>query len=79
MHDVLLGYLCVLISPKKDFILGKYLNTFLHSSYVQKYFEVNASVSSQRYTPSDSIIKNIMFTLFSIADLKLMGDFFLYR
>lgn len=63
-EDVVLGYHCALIMPKKDIpeedrIYGKYLNAFLHTKYAQKYFSNNATGSGQRYTLSKTAIENM--------------------
>ena len=34
--DVLLGYHCALITPDKTKLCGKYLNAFMHSTYIKK-------------------------------------------
>ena len=41
-EDVILGYHCALITPDETKLCGKYLNAFMHSAYIQKYFELNA-------------------------------------
>ena len=58
-EDVVLGYHTALITPHEDIILGKYLNAFLHSKYILKYFELNATGSGMRYTLSQDTINNI--------------------
>ena len=58
-EDVLLGYHCALITPNPAIVDGKYLNAFMHTRYIQKYFENNASGSGQRYTLSNDTIGNI--------------------
>ena len=57
--NVILGYHCALIIPNPDLVDGKYLNAFMHTRYIQKYFENNASGSGQRYTLSNDTIDNI--------------------
>jgi len=56
---VLLGYHCALITPNKNKLNGKYLNAFFHTKYVQKYFELNATGSGQRFTLSLDAIKDM--------------------
>lgn len=51
--NVLLGYHCALIRPKKD-IDGGYLNACLKSKMSRTYFSNQASGSGQRYTLSES-------------------------
>lgn len=56
IDDLVLGYHCARISPKKEVLSGKFLNAFLHTMFVRKFYELNASGSGQRYTLSlDSI------------------------
>ena len=56
--NVVLGYHCALITPNPTIVDGKYLNAFMHTQYIQKYFENNASGSGQRYTLSNDTISN---------------------
>jgi Restriction endonuclease S subunits len=71
--NVLLGYHCALITPYNDVLDGQYLNAFMHTSYIQKYFENNASGSGQRYTLSTDIIGNIPILLPSIEEQHKIG------
>lgn len=57
--NVVLGYHCALITLNPTIVDGKYLNAFMHTQYIQKYFENNASGSGQRYTLSNDTISNI--------------------
>ena len=61
--NVVLGYHCALITPNPTIVDGKYLNAFMHTQYIQKYFENNASGSGQRYTLSNDTISNIPILL----------------
>ncbi|WP_418787776.1 restriction endonuclease subunit S [Leyella stercorea] len=61
--NVVLGYHCALITPNPTIVDGKYLNAFMHTQYIQKYFENNASGSGQRYTLSNDTISNIQVLL----------------
>ena len=72
-EDVLLGYHCALITPNPAVVDGKYLNAFMHTRYIQKYFENNASGSGQRYTLSNDTISNIPVLLPSIEVQHLIG------
>ena len=72
--DVLLGYHCALITPNEDILDGKYLNAFMHTSYIQKYFENNASGSGQRYTLSNETIFQIPILLPSLRVQKAIGN-----
>ena len=71
--DVLLGYHCALITPNEKILDGKYLNAFMHTSYIQKYFENNASGSGQRYTLSNDTISNIPILLPSLEEQHKIG------
>lgn len=70
---VLLGYHCALITPNPAIVDGKYLNAFMHTRYIQKYFENNASGSGQRYTLSNDTISNIPVLLPSIEEQYTIG------
>ena len=72
-EDVLLGYHCALITPNPAIVDGKYLNAFMHTRYIQKYFENNASGSGQRYTLSNDTIGNIPVLLPSIEVQHTIG------
>ena len=73
LEDVLLGYHCALITPNPAIVDGKYLNAFMHTRYIQKYFENNASGSGQRYTLSNHTISNIPVLLPSIEEQHTIG------
>ena len=70
---VLLGYHCALITPNPAIVDGKYLNAFMHTRYIQKYVENNASGSGQRYTLSNDTISNIPVLLPSIEEQRTIG------
>ena len=72
-EDVLLGYHCALITPNPAVVDGKYQNAFMHTRYIQKYFENNASGSGQRYTLSNDTISNIPVLLPSIEEQHIIG------
>ena len=75
-NNVLLGYHCALITPDETKLCGKYLNAFMHSAYIQKYFELNATGSGMRYTLSLDTIGNMPLLLPSLAEQKRMGEIF---
>ena len=77
--DVVLGYHNALITPDERKLNGKYLNAFMHSSYIQKYFENNASGSGQRYTLSNDTVNSIPVLLPSIKDQEKIGNLFSFR
>ena len=72
-ENVVLGYHCALITPNPAVIDGKYLNAFMHTRYIQKYFENNASGSGQRYTLSNDTIGNIPVLLPSVEEQHTIG------
>ena len=72
-ENVVLGYHCALIIPNPSVVDGKYLNAFMHTRYIQKYFENNASGSGQRYTLSNDTIGNIPVLLPSIEEQHITG------
>ena len=57
--DVVLGYHTALATPDENIVTGEYLNAFMHSSYIQKYFELNATGSGMRYTLSLQTLHDI--------------------
>ena len=71
--NVVLGYHCALITPNPTIVDGKYLNAFMHTQYIQKYFENNASGSGQRYTLSNDTIGNIPVLLPSMEVQHTIG------
>ena len=72
-ENVVLGYHCALITPNPAVVDGKYLNAFIHTRYIQKYFENNASGSGQRYTLSNDTIGNIPVLLPSVEEQHTIG------
>ena len=74
--DVILGYHCALITPNNELVDSKYLNAFLHSNYILRYFELNATGSGMRYTLSNDTILNMPILLPSIEQQKAIGRVF---
>lgn len=74
--DVLLGYHCALITPDETQLNGKYLNAFLHTEFIQKFFSANASGSGQRYTLSIETLNSIPLYLPSLAEQERIGNIF---
>ncbi|WP_215905291.1 restriction endonuclease subunit S [Treponema sp. Marseille-Q4132] len=58
-NDVVLGYHTALATPDENIVTGEYLNAFMHSSFIQKYFELNATGSGMRYTLSLQTLHDI--------------------
>ncbi len=71
-----LGYHCALITPDENLLTGKYLNVVLHTPYAQKYFELNASGSGQRYTLTVDIIAGFPVPVPDIKTQHIVGDFY---
>jgi type I restriction enzyme S subunit len=76
IDNLVLGYHCAVISPDKSQLDGKYLNAFLQTSFVRKFFELNASGSGQRFTLSLDAIGNIPIPMISLDDQKKKGLLF---
>ena len=76
MDKVLLGYHCAVITPNSALVDSKYLNTYMHSNIVHKYFENNASGSGQRYTLSYDALLNIPVLLPDLELQKEIGQIF---
>lgn len=74
--NVLLGYHCALITPNKNKLSGKYLNAFFHTKFVQKYFELNATGSGQRFTLSLDAIKDMPIYLPSLSKQEEIAEIF---
>ena len=74
--NILLGYHCALITPKENKLSGKYLNAFFHTKFVQKYFELNATGSGQRFTLSLDVIKDMPIYLPSLSKQKEIAEIF---
>ncbi len=75
-ENVLLGYHCALITPDENKVSGKYLNAFMHSAYIQKYFEQNATGSGMRYTLSLETLQSMPLLLPSLEEQKTIGNIF---
>ena len=74
--DVLLGYHCALITPDNTKLCGKFLNAFMHSVYIQRYFELNATGSGMRYTLSLDTLESMPLLLPSLEEQKRIGEIF---
>ena len=75
-EDVILGYHCALITPDETRLCGKYLNAFMHSAYIQRYFELNATGSGMRYTLSLDTLESMPLLLPSLEEQKRIGEIF---
>ena len=72
--NLLLVYHCALIKPNNKLVYSKYLNAFIQSNFVRKYYELNASGSGQRYTLT---LESILSTPILLPDYDkqvLIGD-----
>lgn len=72
--NLLLGYHCALIKPNNNLVYSKFLNAFMQSSFVRKYFELNATGSGQRYTLTLDTIVSTPILLPTYANQKKIGD-----
>ena len=76
LDNTVLGYHCALAKPNADILSGKYLNAFLHSDYIKKYFELNATGSGMRYTLSTETLNNIPILAPSLEMQEYIGNIF---
>ena len=76
LDNTVLGYHCALVKPNTDILSGKYLNAFLHSDYIKKYFELNATGSGMRYTLSSETLNNIPILAPSLEMQEFIGNIF---
>ena len=76
LENTVLGYHCALAKPNADILSGKYLNAFLHSDYIKKYFELNATGSGMRYTLSTETLNNIPILAPSLEMQEFIGNIF---
>ena len=75
-NDVILGYHCALITPNKDILDGRYLNTLMHTGYAKKYFAFNASGSGQRYALSAETLNSFPVPVIPLQKQKQIGEIF---
>lgn len=76
IEGLLLGYHCALIRPDTDYVDGRYLNAFLQSDFVRRFYEANASGSGQRYTLTLDSIGEIPVPVIPIEKQKSIGKVF---
>ena len=76
LDNTVLGYHCALVKPNTGILSGKYLNAFLHSDYIKKYFELNATGSGMRYTLSTETLNNIPILAPSLEMQEFIGNIF---
>ena len=74
--NTVLGYHCALVKPNNSILSGKYLNAFLHSGYIKKYFELNATGSGMRYTLSIDTLNNTPILAPSVKIQERIGHIF---
>lgn len=72
--DVVLGYHCALITPNPELLDGAYLNAFMHSKYIQTYFENNATGSGMRYSLAVQTIEDIPLLLPDLPTQKRIAS-----
>ena len=78
LENTLLGYHCTLITPNSLYLVGKYLNAYLNTLTVRKYFSNQSSGSGQRYTLTTDAIGNLNMVLPDVSVQKRIGDLFSY-
>lgn len=71
--DVVLGYHCALVKPNEKILNGEYLNAFMNSNYIKKYFELNATGSGMRFTLALNALENLPLELPSISTQKAIA------
>ena len=76
LYNVILGYHCALVKPNEGILSGKYLNVFLHSNYIKKYFELNATGIGMRYTLSIQTLYDMPILLPSLEEQEYIGNIF---
>ena len=76
LDNTVLGYHCALVKPDSNILSGKYLNAFLHSDYIKRYFELNATGSGMRYTLSTDTLYNLPIIIPSLEVQNRIGDIF---
>ena len=74
ISGLILGYHCALIRPDSNVLDGKYLNAFLQTDFVRKFYELNASGSGQRYTLSLDAIGDIPIPVIPLEEQKRKGN-----
>ena len=74
--NVVLGYHCALITPDESKVLGAYLNAYMHTTTIQKYFENNASGSGQRYTLSVETMEKMPLFLPPLEEQRHIASIF---
>lgn len=72
--DVVLGYHCALAKPNENIVYGKYLNAFMSSDYIKKYFELNATGSGMRFTLAVSTMEDMPIMLPGLNVQKKIGN-----
>ena len=75
-ENVILGYHCALITPDESKVSGKYLNAFMNSPYIHKYFANSASGSGQRYALSSEVLESMPLLLPTLEEQNHIGNIF---
>ncbi len=75
-ENVILGYHTALVTPNQEILNGKYLNAFMHTKFIQKYFENNATGSGQRFSLSTQTLHNVPILAPDLATQKKIGKLF---
>lgn len=69
-NDVVLGYHCALVKPDEHKLSGEYLNAFINSDYIKKYFELNATGSGMRFTLAIQTLEDMPLLLPDLSEQK---------
>ena len=72
--NVILGYHCALITPDDSKVSGAYINAFMQTNLIKKYFSDNASGSGQRYTLTIDTMNNMPLFLPSLPEQKRIAS-----
>ncbi|MBO5013463.1 MAG: restriction endonuclease subunit S [Paludibacteraceae bacterium] len=72
--NVILGYHCALITPDDSKVSGAYINAFMQTYLIKKYFSDNASGSGQRYTLTIDTMNNMPLFLPSLPEQKRIAS-----
>jgi len=72
--NVILGYHCALIIPDDSKVSGAYINAFMQTYLIKKYFSDNASGSGQRYTLTIDTMNNMPLFLPSLPEQKRIAS-----
>ena len=76
LPNCLLGYHCALIRPNVNELDGAYLNAVLNTEFAEKYFELNAGGSGQRFYLNIDVLENMPIPIVPIKKQEEIGCLF---